>query len=376
MVNISDFFKKEDEDKTKKAPVPQSEEIKPKESVQKEPPSEKPAEIIPKEEIKKSSSFYQKPVVESQVKTSDIIKEESEVFSYERTKALYDDCLGTVRRVFEKAKNNEELSGIDIKAKIDIIVQQILCGNYNLIGLINSHTQINYLYAHSVNVCILSILLGQGMAYSKAKLQELGIAALLHDIGMSEVMDITQKEKKLTKEEYDKVKKHPLFKFDISGLSDDLVQLVVSVARQHHESANGKGYPQGLKAKQIDEYAKIVATADSYEALTHPREYRKRLSPYEALKEMLNNRQKFDYQLLKVLIQQISVYPVGSYVQLSSDEVGMVVKTNKESPLRSVVKILFDSDKVKLKEEKVVDLGKSPTLYIKKSINEKELDLQ
>jgi len=118
-----------------------------------------------------------------------------------------------------------------------------------------------------------------------------------------------------------------------------------------------------------------VAVVDYYEALMHPRSHRERLNPYEALRVLIGNKERFDYRVLKVLIKQMGVYPIGSLVQLSSGEIGIVIKTNSQSALRPIVKIFFDAQGKRVEQEKHIDLIKSPTIVIKKPIQEKDLNL-
>ena len=375
MVKISDFFNKKDIPEPQKGPSGQeAKESKPQEAIKKEAPVEKSAEIIPMKELKKDFS-HQQPVAKPALKTSEIIKDRIQKLSHDQTKAVYDTCLELMRQILDNVKKNEPLEATKIKENVDILIDQILSVNYDLINLTNTYTKENYLYAHSVNVCILSLLLGRGIGYDTPKLQELGFAAFLHDIGMVKVIELSEKSDKLSKEERDKIQEHTSLSVDALKGSADIAQEAIHVAKEHHEWVDGKGYPYGLKGHQISEYAKIVATADSYEALTHPRSHREKFSSHDALKTLLKNKDHFDYRLLKVLIQEITVYPIGSYVQLSSGDIGVVVRTNKESPLRSVVDIIMDSHKRKLKKTKIVDLAKTQTLFIKKPINEKDLSL-
>jgi HD-GYP domain-containing protein (c-di-GMP phosphodiesterase class II) len=362
MVNISDFFKKED----KPEPLKQPEKKLPADT---EPSLEKTSIFIPKDEVKKETF----PQPQPDKKPSGIFKENLEILDQAKTKSLYGQCIDSISQILEKVKNNQSFEVAKIKEQIDILTEQIILGNYYLVSLATSFTEENYLYAHSVNVCILSVLLGQGLGYEKTKLQELSLASVLHDVGMIKVMDISHKPGKLTDQEQKRLQEHPSFGVEILESSKDITKMIIDVAEQHHECVDGKGYPRGLKGDQISEFAKIVAITDKYEALTHPRSHRDRLDPYEALRALLKNKEHFDYKLLKVLIEQLGVYPIGSYVQLSSDEIGAVIKTNRNRALRPVVRIEIDSQGKKIDQTKTVDLSVSPTIYIKRAIDEREL---
>ncbi|OGX20275.1 MAG: hypothetical protein A3K54_02350 [Omnitrophica WOR_2 bacterium RBG_13_44_8] len=148
--------------------------------------------------------------------------------------------------------------------------------------------------------------------------------------------------------------------------------------KQEHERLNGSGYPEGLKEDEIHEYAKIVAVTDVYEALIHPRSYRDALSPNEAIRELLsiNTAMLFETKILKMLINRVGLYPIGSWVELNTGEIGKVSSANEDSPLRPKVNVIFSIDKEKLLPIKLIDLTRHTNIYIKRSIKPQELDLQ
>lgn len=148
----------------------------------------------------------------------------------------------------------------------------------------------------------------------------------------------------------------------------DLNSGVVYIINQHHERSDGSGYPKGFKGEQIDEYARIVAIADVYDALIHPRKYRSKILPYHAIKQIISEKKYFDQVFLKALLDKISIYPVGSLVELSSGEIAMVAGVNRQSPLRPLVKIVVDHQGHKLEEPRVVNLAEHITVYIKKPV--------
>ena len=307
--------------------------------------------------------------------TSQIMKEGLKIENKQKTKQLYDQTIELVKEILRKGLNAEPIEGEKIKVAVEKLIDQLALGNFELIALVRNSTPENYLYAHSTNACILSIVLGLSLNYNKKRLIELGVAAILYDIGMVKVCDISQKPAKLTNEEYDKVKKHAIFGVEILGLLKDISRTAIYIAQEHHEWVNGTGYPKGLKGEQINEYAKIISTVDVYEALTHPRAHRDKILPFDAIRTILRDKEHFDFNILKVLIEQIGIYPIGSWVQLSSGEVGKVIRINKSNPLRPIVDIVLGSQGQKIAESKITDLTKTPNLNIKKPIDENELKI-
>lgn len=366
MVRMADFFKKENEPKK---------EEKIAEPLQEAPPQEetKPVKFPSSQDIKNEIIPEKKPIDPSAVEPTQVMKEGLKVESKPAMDALYREATGLVNSILERGAKGEPIEGREIKRVVDKMVDQLSLGNYELINLTTRATPENYLLSHSVNVCLLSIMLGLGLNYTKIKLSDLGVAAFLHDIGMLKFEEISKRPSKLTEEEYQQIKHHPNIGAELLRTAKDISQTAIYVAQEHHEGTDGKGYPKGLAGERITEFARIVAIADCYEALTHPRAQRDRLLPYDALKEILKHKDHFDQKFLKVLIEKIGIYPIGSWVLLSTNEIGQVININKTSPLRPIVNITTDPQGRKGTEEKILDLLKYPTLYIKRPVNEKEV---
>jgi HD-GYP domain-containing protein (c-di-GMP phosphodiesterase class II) len=143
---------------------------------------------------------------------------------------------------------------------------------------------------------------------------------------------------------------------------------------QEHEREKGQGYPQGLTGDKIHPYAKIIGLADIFDALTHPRSYRKMLPPFEAVRTIIRIRaEEFSPAIIKVMVEQLSFFPAQSWVQLNSGEIGRVEHINRQSPLRPVVSIRYDSQREALPSPKMVNLEKDEVLYIVKSLSDHEV---
>lgn len=229
---------------------------------------------------------------------------------------------------------------------------------------------------HSINVMIFAIKIGNGLGYNREQLTELGLAALLHDVGVCKIPnDIVKKEGTLTNEEYALVKKHPQLGYDIIvNVFDKKYQWLADVVFQEHEREGGQGYPRGITGKEIHEYAKIIGMVDVYEALSHPRPQRKRFLPYEAAKVIVNSsKNAFAPRMIKMLITKLSCFPIGSYVVLNSKAIGRVVETNESSPLRPAIEMLYEAMGKRLPVPKLIRLQDTPLLYIVDSIFEEDL---
>ncbi|RKY86985.1 hypothetical protein DRQ09_05200 [candidate division KSB1 bacterium] len=161
-----------------------------------------------------------------------------------------------------------------------------------------------YTYTHSVNVSMFAIALGERIGkYDRKTLYELGLGALLHDVGKSKIDDaIINKKGPLTSEEFNEIKKHPIYGEEILKETDLIPRRSYLAVRQHHEKINGTGYPDGLKNGEIDEFGRITCIADVFDALTTKRSYKDALPSFPALKIMKEMDNAFDEYLFNEFV--------------------------------------------------------------------------
>ena len=192
-------------------------------------------------------------------------------------------------------------------------------------------------YTHSMNVALISNVIGTWLNLSNADLETLMIAGMLHDIGKLRIPpEIIQKPGKLTDEEYEIIKKHPLYGYDI--LKDkNLNPKIKLVALQHHERYDGKGYPYGLKGTEIDLFSGIVAIADVYDAMTADRVYRKGICPFPVLEHMELQKDLYDPGALYKFIERTVEAYINTEVLLSNGDIGRVVLLNRSFLSRPIV---------------------------------------
>ena len=200
---------------------------------------------------------------------------------------------------------------------------------------------------HSLNVCTLSLTFGRQFGFSRQYLIELGLGALLHDVGQAKVpLEIVAKKGALTDEEYEIMKTHTLLGADL--LRDESYHLpyrAVDIVYTHHERYDGHGYPQGLKGKSIPLYGRMVGIADFYEAITSQYADREKLTPGTAMTALYAMRETdFDSKLVEEFIRCIGIYPIGSTVLLSTGEVGVVIAQNRKARLEPKLMLILDKD--------------------------------
>jgi len=200
------------------------------------------------------------------------------------------------------------------------------------------------LITNLVNVGIVATKVGAGLGYHGKELERLTFAGLLHDIGLFAVpQSVISKASRLTHDERMLIEQHPDLGYEAIRKAGQKYDWLAQVVRQAHERWNGQGYPNKLKGRQISEFAQIIGVVDVFDALVSPRGYRRRFFPHEAVRElMVAERTAFPREVIKALVEQLSAYPLGTSVRLTTGEVGAVKRVNTSYPLRPVVWIEGD----------------------------------
>jgi len=306
----------------------------------------------------------------SEVRISPIIMNEVKVASDKETLKLYTDTVSLIREILRECQHCEFIDIDRIKTQVARIVDQLSLDNEKLfqLSVVEDFKDKDYLSYHLVNVCILSIEVALGLDYPKPELNELGCSSLLHDIGMVKYLNLCKQSDELTDRQHRALKDHPTKGVEMLKKIKNSDQMILNVIHQHHERLDGSGYPRGIKGESINEYARIVGLVDVYEAMIHNRPYRDKLLPLEAMQEILNKKKAFGGKLIKVLIEKIGIYPIGSLVELNTKEKAEVIRLNHSAYLRPVaqVRIICDADGKKLKKIKTLDLTAHSSIYIKK----------
>ncbi|MBU3175429.1 HD-GYP domain-containing protein [Clostridium estertheticum] len=248
------------------------------------------------------------------------------------------------------------LNNIDVNSKLDlteirIMSKEILDKNNDYISILKSITNSRnideYLTRHSVNVAFLSSMLGKWINLPQKDLTLLTYAAFLHDIGKVKVnQKILNKPSKLTKLEFEEIKKHSVYSYELVRTIPYLDESVSLAVLMHHERLDGSGYPLHLKKDKINIFAKIIGITDTFDAMTSDKVYSKKQNPFKVLEIMQYEcMATLDYNYLTTFITQMLNYYTGEMVKLNDNRIGKIVKTdinNISSPLISVDSIFID----------------------------------
>lgn len=284
------------------------------------------------------------------------------------------NTIKDIKQNFLNLEKNRKLNIRAVKTLVDNILDELLLNSNVLVHLSDIRTFDDYTFAHSVNVCVLSIVTGITLGYHDLKLKELGLGALLHDVGKTRIdKSIINKPDDLTREEFAEIKRHTEYGFEILRQYDEISLLSAHVAYQHHERWDGNGYPRQLAGENIHEYARIVAVADVYDALLADRPYRPSYTVNQALTVLKRMGGIYlDKNCVTALISNIAIYPIGTIVELSTGDIGVVVDNNKEFPNKPVLRIIFDKSSRKLCSPHEIDLSKLSTVVIRRALTQEE----
>ncbi|MCP1354791.1 HD-GYP domain-containing protein [Aneurinibacillus migulanus] len=239
--------------------------------------------------------------------------------------------------------------------------------NRKALGLLSDmYIQDHYVYAHSLNVAIYAAAVGLQLGYNDKELLELGIGAMLHDIGKLMIPDeILHKPGRLTDDEFSIMKKHTEYGFDYLRHQQGIPLLAAHCAYQHHERMDGSGYPRGLKGEDIHKYARLLAVCDVFDALTTNRVYREAMLPHNAMEIIFGGTgTQFESEVVEAFRRTVAIYPVGLTVTLSNGATGIVVDYNRNLPARPIVRVIKHEDGDKAEPYYEIDLSKELNITI------------
>jgi HD-GYP domain-containing protein (c-di-GMP phosphodiesterase class II) len=279
---------------------------------------------------------------------------------------FYVKAYDEIAEMIDNQKKGIKLDATAILILIEKIMEKVYTNKDSILLLTGFRGKCDYFYAHSLDVCIYSLIAAKALNIDYENTMTLGMGALLHDIGKIKIPDsILLKQGSLTNEEYEEAKKHSIYGYrlvaGISGMKHEAAKIVL----QHHERCDGSGYPWNAVADEILFLSKIVAVADIYDALTSDRVYRKKVLPHEAAEYLLCiSNSQIDTKIAKVFLKDVAIYPKGCQVLLNTNQIGVVMDSNSKMPLRPLLKILSDRDKHPVKSPFEFELQTHPDVFI------------
>lgn len=268
------------------------------------------------------------------------------------SKEVYFRTIGLVKEIVESINHQKVLNVRKVKRLMQNAVNAVMQDESTLLGLANIKNYDEYTFNHSVNVAIYAIALGQRLGIPKSHLSHLGMAGLFHDVGKTKIpKEILNKTGKLSPREWSIMRSHPVVGAEtVMRMKEwgELSTRMMSAAFEHHLKFDLSGYPKLTRKKKITLFGRIISLVDFYDALVRPRIYNR--FPYVSeriLGIMLERSGKdFDPALVKVFINMIGIFPLGTLVLLDTNEMGIVIQTHEDIELidRPRVNLIYYSD--------------------------------
>ena len=279
-------------------------------------------------------------------------------------KQTYEKSMAVTKDLLEGTRMGQSAHLKEVKQAVRGIVDQVLNNEVASVGLTTLNDFDRYSFAHTVNVCIFSVAIGRRLGLSKNRLFDLGMAALLHDVGKSRIpLNLVTKEGELTEEEYETVKSHTwlgaLHAYQFRDYGEIPYRGMIT-AYEHHMKMDLSGYPATLRPRRLSVFSKIGGLAAAFDAATSTRGYSSAKSPDVVLRELPEGPdQGHDPVLVKALITLLGIYPVGTCVILDTHELAIVHAANPDAALvhRPIIRLICDTDGVWLDKPPLVDLA-------------------
>jgi len=292
------------------------------------------------------------------------------------TRPLYGEATRFVERVFESVQLEKKPDIDGARVIAERLQTSLMQSNQLLLRALEPYDRFE-LGTHCVNVSIVAGKIAIGMELSLSDTLRAVQAGLLHDIGMARLpLSILEKEGSLTEEELQEVKRHPGHGADLlSGIGAD-GEWIRQAVLQEHERMDGGGYPAGLPGSGIDLLARIIGVADVFEAFSHARFYRSQFTAYEALEKVVAMRgEQFDSAVVDALASEVSVFPLDSYLQLSTGDIARVIGTNPDNLMRPIVEVLWNGSWEALMPPDRLDLAEATEISVSQPLHESEVPI-
>ena len=319
------------------------------------------------------------PIVEAAIKAS--AKDEAGAKAFAGSRKLYRryvELVDSLGAILDQISRNEAVDAHAVDQLTQSVLQLVRDEREEAISaILGSAVKEDSLARSGINIAILSVVMGQTLKLPPYRLAYLATGALLHDVGMLRISeDIRKKKGKLTEEEAQKVRSHPLLSYRVITKELMFPDDIGLIGLQHHERWDGDGYPRRNASADIDILARIVSVADAFEAMVSTKSYRNSMIGYAAMKNLLSdNSRRFDPDILKAFIKSMGIYPLGSLVLLNNAAIGRVIETHAEAPLRPKLRLIVDEfgNKSEAESGDLLDLLAEKALFIVRAIDPGDL---
>jgi HD-GYP domain-containing protein (c-di-GMP phosphodiesterase class II) len=284
------------------------------------------------------------------------------------TSDLRQEAMKTALTIVNEFHVGKDVELEKVKTVVSEMIDQLGQNPDIMVHFIDIRRKEDYMFSHAVNTCVLSVMTGMSLGYDEQQLEELGLAAMLHDIGKIRFPHKLARKNPghLSDEEKEEYRQHPFYALEIlKEQHASLSMNIVNACFQHHERWDGSGYPMGLEGKVISEYAQIISIADVYDRMTAGTPYHQPTPVYYAV-AILNKAagQYFNPAIVEKFTENIAIYPIGTTVKLNNNQIGVIVDVNKNSKTTPVIRIISSEDSTKVNQLIELDLKQNPEIFI------------
>lgn len=280
---------------------------------------------------------------------------EDEVRAVART---YNELVAATKRLMEDARSTGRIDTTTVTPIVSRMVDSIIRNSNALVCFGQLQNVADVTVRHSLHTCIFALAFGRHLGMESSDLSALGMAALLHDVGKARVpSEILNKPGRLTSEEYDVMQQHVRWGIEVLTRSKGISAAIIDGAGYHHEQWSGSGYLRGLRKDQIPSYAQMIGIVDYYDSLVSRHPYREPISAHTALQSIYDSRDReFETLLVEHFIRCMGIYPIGSIVELTTGDVGIVVTVNQVRRLKPRITLVLMPDKSPYNPPKTINL--------------------
>lgn len=267
----------------------------------------------------------------------------------------HEESVRETKLAFKKLREVDSIDLDSIKKSIDEFLPDMLRNNDVIMRLNQLQKSDDYTFEHSFRVSILAAMIGKWIGYSSEQIEELASSALLFDMGKMKIPEFILKKPKVSEDEMEVIRRHSQFGYSILMRTPGVTPNIKYSALQHHERIDGSGYPLRIKGGQIHEFAKIIMICDIFDAITHDRPYKKKISHFKAAEYISwQSGVTLDSRLCYVFLTNIAEFYTGKEVILSTGEKGRIIYVDVNFPTRPVVKV----------DDKIIDLVKEKNITV------------